>query len=1168
MVAAPAGQRTVMTGTSEPVATERQITASDPRISAWVSASAGSGKTHVLVNRVIRLLLAGTPPDRIVCITFTKAAAAQMAGRLYDRLARWTGLDDGALDDAILAITGSRPDDDQRLVARRLFARALETPGGLKIQTIHAFCESLLHRFPLEAGTVAEFEVLDDASGRELLHDAILEVLDDARAGTTPEVAKALSGVVRYLQDTTFENVVAGCLQHRGMLAHENGLDRRAWRRTLAALFGRDEGLSAQTVITQAMAPGALPVAKLRGWIDVLAASSPNDIKQAERLRVVVEGTDEPARYAAYLDVFLTGKMFAGERRAKKDVVTKAVGNANPDLLAWMQAQQPRAAASYDDYKVAHVMAASSDLLVVVTAVLNTYGALKRSRAMLDYDDLIEKTRKLLDRPEAAWVLYKLDGGIDHILVDEAQDTSPGQWQIVAALAAEFFAGAGARLENRTLFAVGDEKQSIFSFQGADPAKFDEMRRAFGTDVRQAGKHFENVPLTLSYRSAPAVLAAVDQVFARPDAVAGLVSEETPVVHEAWRTGQPGLVEIWPVIEHDAEDEEEPWRIARDYRLPVDPEVLLAEKIATTIAGWIERGEELAARGRAIRPGDILILLRRRTHFMNPIVRALKDRNIPVAGADRMMLPEQIAVMDLTALGRFVLLPDDDLTLAEVLKSPLIGFDDEQLFALAHGRGDSLWRALGAAADDGGPIAAAGERLNRWLAMADQMPVFEFYARVLDGDNMRQALLARLGEQANDPIDEFLARALHYERVAIPSLQGFVGWLAAGESEVKRDTEQDRNEVRVMTVHGAKGLEANIVFLPDTCAMPQNKLDMPFVPARRDDDPPGSDVPVWHLNKGLMPEQLAGTLAALDVAREEEYHRLLYVAMTRARDRLYVCGYGSRKKLPDGCWYNLVHHALASPDNQITGDDDDVICWRLADPGDGTRMAAEPAPVGTEELAELPQWATTPARFEPPPVRRLAPSRLASGGDAEDDGAALSPLQPGNENRFRRGRLIHLLLQMLPELPHDERAARARSFLALPGHGLDGAAQRDIAGEVMAVLEDARFAPFFTSSSRAEVGLIATVATDGEETTISGQIDRLAVDAETDHIIDYKTNRPPPREIGEVPAIYLRQMAAYAAALAQLYPGKTITCALLWTDGPDIMILPADLLARHQPAKA
>ncbi len=1126
-----------------------QRRAADPHSSVWVAASAGTGKTKVLTDRVLSLLLAGTPAHRLLCLTFTKAAAAEMANRIAERLADWATMGDEALARELTRLTGEAPADAAMTTARRLFAQVLDTPGGMRIETIHAFCQRLLRRFPLEAGLAPHFQVMDDRDAGEMLATAREEVLAAARRAGDGELAAALAAVTAAVHETIFPELMAELAAERGrlrrLLVRWGSLEAavtEAYRR-----LGLVPDETAEAILAAACDDRAFDGESCRKAAVALAQGGKSDRERGVLMAGwLADPAGRPAAFGQWRKAFLTT-----EGEIRKTLCTQGVEAAMPGTRAILEAEALRLAAVIDRLKAATTAAATAALLRLGQALLAAYERHKGGRAMLDYDDLILTTVALLEQPgRAAWVLYKLDGGIDHVLIDEAQDTNPDQWAVVKALTAEFFAGRGRREEgSRTVFAVGDAKQSIYSFQRADPREFEAMRARLAEAVPAAHGRWDEVALEVSFRSAPAVLRAVDMVFNSAAGRDGVVAPGAAVTHRPFRHGAAGLVELWPPVEPKLRDEPEPWKPPVERLKGDSPRARLARLVALRIKAMVEGGEILESKARPIRPGDILVLVRRRNAFVEELVRELKTLSIAVAGADRMVLTEQIAVMDLMALANALLLPEDDLTLATVLKGPLVGLTEEQLFDLAWNRPGTLWDSLRRRSAEA-PYAEAWALLSELLGLADRLPPHDFFAHLLTRGG-KSRLLARLGAEAEDPLDEFVNLTLAYERLHPPSLQGFLRWFEEGGVEIKRDLEQGGVEaVRIMTVHGAKGLQAPIVFLPDTLQVPTRPPRLLWLGDGED------ELPVWPPRTEYHDQTCRSASETAALARDQEYRRLLYVAMTRAEDRLIVCGWATRKAAPGHCWYNVIREALA-PEADAVGDpflagrmeagSDQVL--RLANPQDApaerSRAAAVPPAVSA-----LPGWALRPPPPEPSPPRPLAPSR------PDEEPAARSPFGADDGARFRRGRLIHRLLQSLPELDPPRRNEAAARFLGRPAWNLTYAEQAAIAGEVAAVLADPQFAPLFGPGSRAEVPVVGQVG----ERVVSGQVDRLLVTPEEVLVIDYKTDRPPPAKADGVPAVYLRQMAAYRAALACIYPGRAVRCALLWTDGPRLMALDHRLL--------
>ena len=1132
-----------------PGMTPAQHRASDPTASVWVGASAGTGKTKVLTDRVLRLLLGGTAPERILCLTFTRAAAAEMALRISSELARWTVADDETLLAALAVLTGIPPRHSTLDQARRLFAAVLDVPDGLKIQTIHAFCQSLLRRFPLEAGVAPNFEIADERMSATLLGAARARLLSAARQDVDDALAVALATMTAVVGEEGFGALLADVSSTRDRFAavlerHGGTVGAIA---ALRARLGVVKGATAESVLAEASAEGDFDRPALTRAARALAGGTVTDQRRAQAIASWLDADQDGRRagFGAYRRAFLRQDGGLIQR-----LVTKKLGDAHPDAANTLGLEQERIGAVVERWNATRVAESSAALIEVAARHLGFYGAEKARHAVLDYGDQIAMSHGLLARAGIApWVLFKLDGGLDHLLIDEAQDTSPTQWAVIAALAEEFFAGEGARAGTRTLFAVGDEKQSIFSFQGADARALGTAHRSFRDQAKAAGRPWESLPLAQSFRSTAAVLAAVDAVFAQPAARAGVTAGALPIHHQVHRAGAGGRVELWPPLAPAEAPPLEPWAppVAREG--DDDPAARLAALIADRVAAWTrepatEGGNGwLEARGRPIQPGDVLVLVRRRGPFVDHLLRAFKVRAVPVAGIDRMVLTEQLAVMDLIALGEFCLLRDDDLTLATVLKSPLVGLDEDSLFALAFDRNASLWATLARRRNECPAFTEAHEALVAFLGVADWMPPFEFYGEVLGAHGGRAALLGRLGPESGDAIEEFLALALAYGRTHPPSLQGFLHWVQDGRAEIKRDFEQGRDEVRIMTVHGAKGLEAPVVFLPDTMRKPHARAPLVWL------EEEGAGGGIRRVEGLLFPGRASRedplTREARSRAREaqeEEYRRLLYVAMTRAEDRLYVCGWQGRDTPPDDCWYALVRSGLES----LKG------VQPLATP-DGTGLVyaesqtaplsspVEPAPED-EALPPLPPELLVPPAEEPPAPRPLAPSR------ALPEPAPHSPIDAAGQSARLRGIAAHKLLEHLPALAPADRPAAA--YRLLERHDLDEGEREALAEAMTALVADPAFAALFAPDALAEAPISAVVG----DRVISGQIDRLLVDDREVIALDYKTGRAP-AEDEVVPEAYVAQMESYRAALAAVFPNRTITCGLLFVDAPRLIWL-------------
>jgi ATP-dependent helicase/nuclease subunit A len=1140
-----------------------QARASDPSASAFVSANAGSGKTHVLVQRVIRLLLDDVPPEKILCITFTKAASANMAERVFSTLGHWVTLDDAELDAAIREAGITHPDARLRKSARKLFACALETPGGLKLQTIHALCTRLLQQFPFEANVPARFAVLDDRDQTEMMERANLGVFLEASRNPDSATGRALMTAMASAADVTFKDVVReACLSRDHFMAWTDAAgSAQAAAAQISAALGVDPSDRIENVERDIVDGPNLPQSRWQGIATVLDTGSKTDQDQAARLREALVFTGA-AQVDSYIGVFLTET----DRTPRKSVVTKKFIDGNPAIGRLFESEALRIGPLVERRRAVTARDRTEALLHIATAAAANYRREKRERGLLDYDDLIDKTLDMLDRVSSGWVHYKLDRGVDHVLIDEAQDTSPRQWDIVAHIISEFTSGAGARDGVlRTVFAVGDEKQSIFSFQGAAPREFDLRRRALKKKFEDAGLKFDPVSFNYSFRSGPAILKSVDHVFHEPDIYRSIHSVETGYpIHYSLEDAGPGLIDLWELAVADDRQDIEGWRAPFDGVALTSPEVKLARRIQAEIKTLVQSGTMTGSAGnrRPLRYGDMLVLVRRRGNAFDAVIQALKHANIPVAGADRLKLTEHIAIIDLMNLADALLLPPDDLALAVALKSPLFGLTDDDLFKLTLDRKGSLRAALTARAATDGLLRDVLWRFEQCERRVISETPFAFYAWLLGGDGGRARILRRLGHEANDALDEFLELALNYERKAPASLQGFMAWLRAADTEVKRDMEISRNEVRVMTVHGAKGLEASVVFLVDTTTSPSDTQRLKLINLPQGNaGPHAPGVVVWAGRKAEDPAVVVDARAAMIGDTEDEYRRLLYVAMTRAADRLIVggCMPGNMNTVRKFSWYDLITKGLASSDLQAQERDTPngkVTRYTLAEE---TSPSAGPisAPATAAPIV-LPNWLLTPAQPERSSEGLLRPSE-----PADDAGHPVRTAESVTQRArsLQRGTLVHRLLQSLPEIASERRRDAALAFLARNADGWTADEQRALAEGALALIADARFAPVFAPGSRAEVSIVGRLERPNRPPAlVSGQIDRLVVRDQEVLIVDFKTNHTPPKQEAEAPRGYVRQLALYRAVLGKLYPQRPVRTALFWTETTEFMEISAPAL--------
>ncbi len=1116
-------------------ASQRQIEAADPTASVWLSANAGSGKTRVLIDRVARLLLGGTEPQRILCLTYTKAAATEMQNRLFTRLGHWAMLPDAQLAAALgeLGVDGGIGSQVLRH-ARQLFARAIDTPGGLKIQTIHSFCAGLLRRFPIEAQVSPDFMELDERSARQLRDEIIdeiaigpdVDVLDAVARLSSDADLSAISDQICQNSDTFARFLTAECC--RVMLGLPPDFDAEALVREV---FTGDEAELFATVIPL-LRTGGVRDSELADMLTGLG-SSPARLASLPPLEgKLLYGAGAKAPFAAKVGDLPGKKLREGICAPHMEAfegLMRRVEVARPLRLALAAAERTAAL---------HAFAA---------AFLPRYQARKAKRGWLDFDDLIRRSATLIaDRDVAAWVLYRLDGGIDHILVDEAQDTSPSQWRVIESLAEDFTSGQSARDVARSIFVVGDKKQSIYSFQGADLDAFDRMRHHFDAKYREVNVAFQPMELEHSFRSSEAILRVVDLTF--DERVQRGVGGE--MRHIAFHNHVPGRVDLWPLVPKTSDPEQEHWFDPKDLPSEDHHIVVLARRIASEIRRMIDGGVQIVGKDapRPVDEGDFLILVQRRSEMFHQIIRACKDQGLEIAGADRLKLGGELAVRDLTALLNFISLPEDDLSLAAALRSPLFGLSEAALFDLAQprGEGEFLWAALRRRRTE---FPAILDILDDLRGQADFLRPYELIERMLVRHEGRQKLIGRLGPEAEDGIDVFLAQALAYEQADIPSLTGFLAWIDTENIDVKRRPDSARRAIRVMTVHGAKGLEAPIVILPDT-ATRRDEIRSKVLQM--------GESAVWKTGADDTPEALASLLEDLKRQQREERMRLLYVAMTRAERWLIVCGAGEPSK-DELSWYDLVREGLTKAGSaEILEPDFDGMGVLRHESGVWPKPAT---PAKRSQQAEgkviLPDWVRQRPAAPPPKETPLSPSGL---GGAKALGGA-EGRDPGHA--MLRGTALHRLLELLPQWAEEDWPELLQAIRSEAEGGSHGTLSEEELAELFesarAVLRSPDLAELRGPEALLEVELTGPVAALGGK-IVHGTIDRLIVAPERILAVDYKSNATAPATLGDVPEGILRQMGAYAALLEQIYPDRQIETAILWTATGGLMRLPPDMV--------
>ncbi|MEM8787148.1 MAG: double-strand break repair helicase AddA [Pseudomonadota bacterium] len=1086
-------------------ASAAQNRAARPDRSSWVAANAGSGKTRVLTDRVARLLLHGADPSRVLCLTYTKAAAGEMQTRLFQRLGAWSMAEDAALADALAELGEATPTAERMARARTLFARALETPGGLKIQTIHAFGEALLRRFPIEAGVSPRFEVLEDRQAARLraqVLDHLAQAPETGFAALAPHLQADAGGV-----DALMLAILANRDRFRAdpedpALPHGLGL--------------RD---TTPPAVAAALAPDELD--------ELIAALVGSDGADAAVAAVALER--ERAAPGADLDG-LAKALLTKDGTPRARVLNKAVRTAAPDCETWLNTLVDGTCAHLHHRAAAAAVAKTQALYRFARAFLAAYDAAKAAQAVLDFDDLVRLPGALLTQAEAAeWVRYKLDGGITHVLVDEAQDTSPAQWRVIDALVDEFFSDAAQA--GRTLFVVGDPKQSIFSFQGAEPATFAAQQGRYATQLEALGPGLQRCELLYSFRSAAPILRLVDQV----------QRDGAQPRHLPFHDRMPGRVDLWPVVELPETPAEKPWHAPVDAPDPDDTRRILARRIADHLADLLHAGTVLPGMDGPLSAGDVLILVRSRGILFRALLTALTEAGVPVAGADRLRVNEQLAVRDILALLSSIATPADDLSLAAALRSPLFGLTEAELYRLAQPRGGTLAAAL---TGSGAHAHAAGIYADL-RGQADFLRPHDLIQRLLIRHGAGTRIVARLGAEAGDAVAALLDLAIDYERVEPPTLTGFLDWMQAGDPELKRQLDAEAGDVRVMTIHGAKGLEAPLVILPDTIRGGNPAPPAPLVRV-------GADIAALRDRKETRAPAVAAAVDAAAAREAEEDRRLLYVAMTRAERWLIVAGAALKRPAADP-WYDRIEAAMAD-----LGAAETATGLSLHHRWDAVAAAPAPQPGDGPTPPALPVWLSTPPPPAPEPPTILSPSRDGGGYADPTPAAAQEPAPAPAGDPILRGHLLHRLLEDLPGLPRAAWPAFADALISHIGPGAPAAAE--LLAEATALVDDPTLSWIFAPGGLAEAGLAGISAGLGGR-TLSGRIDRLVAHDGAIWAIDYKSDAAPPDPGQPLAAEYAGQLALYVLALEDILKGQPIRAAILWTRRRTLSQLPHEAVS-------
>ncbi|HSQ98164.1 MAG TPA: double-strand break repair helicase AddA [Rickettsiales bacterium] len=1099
----------------------KQSIASNPEYSIWTSASAGSGKTTVLVKRLLRMLLSGIQPSKILCITFTNTGAVEMRNRINSRLARWLSLDDKELEEEIVSLEGDYTNINEKVKrARTLFAKILDYSNDFKILTIHSFCQQIIKRFPLEANIIPNFKIADEIASSELL----LQAKDELLKINNPEVKEAVKYVFTYVNEDQFINLLQQTIGQKDNLLY------------LKSKFNTTEGVINEIRKSfdlkledniEALENDFLSKLDLSIFNDELINDIENIGKQTDLK--FIRFFKKEFNLNEYILLFLTQ-----ENKMRTKVLTNDVIKNFPQLTDFSEFEALRVFDFIEKRNNLINFEFTANFLRLVYCIFDIYSALKKDAGYLDYSDLIFETDRLLndskyknlngENPYSNWINYKLDEGIDHLLIDEAQDTSPIQWDIVRSITEEFFSGYGQKENlNRTIFVVGDEKQSIFSFQGADPSNFHLILKEYEKKINDCGKKFENIFLETSFRSLKSILSITDEIFKEPFRKNAISKLQNIIKHNIVRQDGLGKVEIWPLVENDIKKPEKTeeipnWEINYLEEIELTNKQKLAETISKEVNTWFQKGKIIFSRkDRVFRPlkySDIMILVKKRDKdFINYLIRQFNKYNIPTMGNDRFNLSESIISQDIISLCKFVLFNEDDLNLANIIKSPILSMTEGDLYKLCKYKNEnncSLWSAL-----------CNNEFLNDLIEKSQILTPYEFLFYLFETKNIRKKFKERFLYLADEVLNEILNIANDYEKNHNnATLLSFIEFLEKSDLEIKRDMDQSANEIKIITVHSSKGMESPIIILPDTNHTLGQIQKIDSVLDYKID---GCDftLPILTKEKTIFTENLVKERIKKDA--EEEYLRLLYVAITRAENELYVCDC-KKKSINENCWYEILRQSINNTNPKTRKSEnfkEDILYIGDEDKFDNSQKTE----INSIEIQDE--------------INSIIPIILQS-KDSKEESKIINPSlyyaeniisKPHEESiNIQKGKLVHKLLEILPEAKEKEKIADI--YLKNSQY------KNEIKDTVFNILD--KFKHLFEKNSKAEVAVFGKIGND----IISGQIDRLTITEDKVFIIDYKNTNYLPKQ---VPEKYKKQLELYKILLEKIYPDKIIECYILWT---------------------
>ncbi|MEG8099109.1 double-strand break repair helicase AddA [Candidatus Liberibacter brunswickensis] len=1146
----------------------KQLLASDPTSSAWVSANAGSGKTHILVQRILRLLLANSHPSTLLCLTHTKAAAAEMSHRVLEIITEWSHLSTEILSAEITKIQGKKSTKKDISKARSLLTKILETPGGLKVQTIHAFCESIMQQFPLEANITSNFSIIDDDQSKKLIAEAQKSMLSSIMLDNNIELKKAFYKIIEISNETDLETLMSDIISNRNALKQFSCFAKNhgGEEQLLKKRFGLSSNESYELIYKDLLILPCSQENYVQEYLQLLIETEEYEI--SDQIRNLKKSSKNQCieEYFNILSYFFLTK----KGSPKKNIISKEIAKKAPYLKEKLQESQEKFLEIKDRFNTYKIFKSTLASLTLAKHIHSHYEELKKKNYVLDFEDLIIYTNDLLKKRDvSAWIRYKIDQEINHILIDEVQDTSLIQWEVIRSLTEDFFSGKNQN--TRTLFAVGDEKQSIYSFHGAETHRVSREKKINKKRATDAGQKFSIIELPISFRSTSDILTAVDKVFSIPDNAKGLSEDnKSTIMHRSSRIGHVGTVQLWEELISERNSENENWISYFDSTPKESSASILARRIAHTIANMI--GSDTIRsndKKRFIQEKDILVLVRKRksTPFITFLTRFLKnDYKISVAGNDRFILTDHLAIKDLIALGHFILSQEDDLSLVSILKSPLFNFSEEEIFSICTQRGkeETVYEYIKKMANNGiSKFKHIIQYINELINISQFCNPHDFFTLILVAKKGRQQFISRFGSEVIDVLSEFINFILRNEQKGCFSLQELMSELEHYPPIIKRENSTNHNEVRIMTVHAAKGLESSVVFLVDTGSayFSHNYIKKMHIAPSFSDDP---GTPMWIPKSNARNNMVSNIIEYIKKSTKEEYNRLLYVGMTRASDKLIICKYSNNnhnnnheKKSNKRTWYDMVYDSFSGDQrvkkiklkNSLNKDEWTAYEWSIHHP---ENISVETEPI-TKQLFEqkiIPEKLLYPIKNKINEPYILNPSMI------EKNSATSLTTLLSESNTLKRGFMIHKLLQIIFKIPENERKQFITSYCKKNAKFYSVQEYKNLVLSITNLLEHPIMITAMSCDSHTEVSISGKVFFPKKDVIVSGRVDQISISKKNIFIFEYKTHHNVPEEIDSIPSNHIEQLSIYEQILKDSYPNKSLICLLIYVSKPKIFVIP------------